>query len=341
MKRCRSIFPPVIAAVGMFMLIMDSKAALTGAAEGIDLCVKTVIPALFPFFVLSAVLTPALMGRKIPFLNPIGRLCGIPTGAEGILFTGLLGGYPVGAQCISQAYSAGQLSRADARRMLGFCSNAGPAFLFGMSGFLFSNKSIPFILWGIHILSAIITGIILPSKSKSQATPSSKATQPQNEVLQKSLRATANVCGWVLIFRIILTFLDRWFLWLLPHTAQIVITGLLELSNGYIALIGIERESLRFVLASLLLSFGGICIMYQTASVTGQAGLDLGLYFPGKLIQSAASAILSIFASHFIYHDGNPIGILIFPAIGVAGAGYIILAKIWKNSSSIPKPSVV
>ena len=46
------------AGAAMLMLILDGRTALTGAAEGIDLCIRTVIPALFPFFVLS----PLLMG---------------------------------------------------------------------------------------------------------------------------------------------------------------------------------------------------------------------------------------------------------------------------------------
>ena len=38
------------AALGMLVLILDSKTALAGAREGIDLCIRTVIPSLFPFF---------------------------------------------------------------------------------------------------------------------------------------------------------------------------------------------------------------------------------------------------------------------------------------------------
>lgn len=341
MKPYRSLLPAAVAGVGMFILIVDSKTALVGAEEGIDLCIRTVIPTLFPFFVLAIILTGSLTGAKSKLLRPFGRLCGIPKGAECILLTGLLGGYPVGAQCISQAYATGLLSKVDASRMLGFCSNAGPAFLFGMSAFLFSNRSIPLLLWMIHIISAIVTGMVLPGKSNSEVSASPNLIRSAGNTLQKSLRVTANVCCWVLLFRIILTFLERWFLWALPQTGQIVIAGVLELSNGYIALSSIKNECLRFILASIFLSFGGICVLLQTASVTGQAGLDLGLYFPGKLIQCAISAAISLCVSCHLYCDSNmPIPFLLV-AIVMLGAGYIILAKIRKNSSSIPKPSVV
>ena len=88
----RRILPGVVAALGILILILDSKTALRGAAESIDLCVRTVIPSLFPFFLLSGILVKSLMGNKFPLLRPIGRLLGIPEGAESLLISGFLGG---------------------------------------------------------------------------------------------------------------------------------------------------------------------------------------------------------------------------------------------------------
>ena len=341
MKRYSSLLTGFAASAGMLALILDSKTALSGGAEGIDLCIRSVIPALFPFFVLSTLLTGSLLGTALPFLRPIGLLCGIPKGAEPILVTGLLGGYPVGAQCISHACASGQLTRADGRRMLGFCNNAGPAFLFGMTGFLFENKAVPFVLWIIHIISAILTGAILPGKSDAQILISSQSSPGVGQLLQQSLKNIASVCGWVIIFRIILAFGERWFLWLAPEPLQTVIAGVLELTNGYIALISIENDSLRFVLASAFLSFGGVCVALQTASVTGQADLDLRFYFPGKLIQTAISAVLAFYVSEYLFTNrlkSTPIPLI---AILLTVAGSIFLLKNRKNSSSIPGSSGV
>ena len=46
----------IFSALGFLMLILDSKTAISGAADGVELCLRTVIPALFPFFVVSSVL---------------------------------------------------------------------------------------------------------------------------------------------------------------------------------------------------------------------------------------------------------------------------------------------
>lgn len=340
MKRSRPLITGIVASIGMMALILDSETALSGAAEGIELCVKTVIPALFPFFVLSVLLTGTVMGTELTVLRPVGKLCGIPKGAEAILLTGLLGGYPVGAQCVSYAYKSNQLSKEDAQRMLGFCSNAGPAFLFGMSGLLFENKSVPILLWLIHVISAIITGILLPGRSANTSLSPIQRRITVGQALHKSLIITATVCGWVVIFRIILSFAKRWFLWLFPYTVQVLLTGILELTNGYLLLSAVENESLRFILASVFLGFGGLCVTLQTASVTSEAGLDLGYYFPGKLIQTVLSALLSTITAGLLFkteHIPYSPAITIFAGLTLA----IILLTKRKNSSSIPAQSVV
>lgn len=290
------------AAVGLCLLILDSKTALAGALEGVELCISTVIPSLFPFFMISAILTSSLTGHSAKLLQPLGRLLGIPQGCETLYITGLLGGYPVGAQSICQAYQSGQLQKKDAIRMLGFCSNAGPAFLFGMAGNLFSSANIPWMLWGIQILSSIAVGCILPNKSTASFTPSVKEITV-SQAMASSVKTMGQVCGWVVLFRVVITFFQRWFFWLLPQTLQIGLAGFLELSNGCIALNGIASEGLRFILCGCFLAFGGICVAMQTVSVTQQIGT--GMYFPGKALQLLLSFLLCVFLQPVLFSQSK------------------------------------
>lgn len=286
-----------VAAIGLVVLILDAKTALYGAGEGIGLCLQSVIPSLLPFFILSILLTGALTGVPIPILRPLGKLCGIPSGCESLLITGFLGGYPAGAQCIAQAYRAGQLDRNDAGRLLGFCNNAGPAYLFGIVASRFPNARCAWLLWGIHILSALAVGILLPGRSLHHAKiPTGKPISLQNAI-QSSIRILAGVCAWVIVFRTVIAFLERWFLWLIPEPAQVLLSGLLELSNGCCDLGRIPHPGLRFIIASGILAFGGLCVVMQTVSVT--KGLGLGHYLPGKVLQVAISILLSGFAQRF------------------------------------------
>lgn len=274
----------------MLMLILDPKTALAGAAEGIDLCICTVIPALFPFVVLSGYLTGNFRASRNPVLTGIGSMLKIPPGAEGIFLTGLLGGYPVGAQAIAQAYNCGTLSKEQARRMLGFCSNAGPAFLFGMLAPYFSGVPVVWVLWLIHVLSAVAVGCLLPAAQPQSAEDHIRRDFTFPAAVERGVKIMGMICGWVILFRIALVFLDRWALRIMPAEMRVLISGALELTNGCVGLSAIAEEHIRFLLAVLFLNFGGICVGMQTVSVT--AALGTGWYFPGKLLQTGIGLLL-------------------------------------------------
>lgn len=277
----------IFAGIGMLLLIFDSKLALESAQAGLDLCLRTVIPSLFPFLVLSVLLTNSITGS---FLQPIARLLGIPAEARGLLIPAFLGGYPVGAKCIHDLWRTGQISKRQAERLLGFCSNAGPAFLFGMLPGFFPEKKAVWLLWLIHILSAVLTGCVLSPAGSGSSEKKTEKAEPA-DFLYASMKAMGMICCWVILFRILVTFLARWFLWSLPAWLTVLITGMLELANGCCDLMQITEPQLRFVICSCMLSFGGVCVLLQTASVT--RGLSLRYYLRGKIMQTAFSLLLS------------------------------------------------
>ena len=296
-KYCSLIF----STISILVLILDTKTAVESATTGIMLCLQTVIPSLFPFICLSSSLTNSLSGIKFTFLQPLSRLCGIPHGTEGYFIVGILGGYPTGAACIAKGYAAGQLNRHDAENLLSFCSNAGPAFLFGMAAPLFSSPYIPWILWSVHIFSAILTGALLCKNRSVQPSYQHIVSNTPPASLQHALLVMASICGWVVLFRVILGFCEKWFLWLFPIELKCFFIGLLELSNGCYNLSTVPLEAYRFLILSSILAFGGICVTMQTYSVT--KGLSLRMYLVGKATQTLLSIILSFLIIEILYKD--------------------------------------
>lgn len=339
MNRKQILWTSVISAVGFAVLILDAKTALIGASEGITLCLYTVVPSLFPFFVVSSILNSSLLQSRITLLRPIGRLCGIPKGAESLLLLGLLGGYPVGAQCIYEAYRSGTVSQNTAKRMLGFCNNAGPAFLFGMVGCLFEEPYVIWILWGIHILSALLTGMIIPHKTEESVILGKREPITLFQSVSNSIRIIAQVCAWVILFRVLIAFIERWFVWMLPNEIQAFISGILELSNGIHQLNYVIIQGCRFVLSAIMLSFGGICVAMQTASVTAELGV--GLYFPGKAIQVSISFILSALFQYIIFPADECWKIPIHITLTIILISIPAVISIFKNYSRNFRTSVV
>lgn len=261
---------PIGWALGMLVLILDGKTALAGGADGVALCIRTLIPSLFPFFLLSAMLTGTLSGRAL-------------------LLTGILGGYPVGAGNAAQAFESGSISRREAERLAVLCNCAGPSFLFGVAGPILGSARAALVLWIVYLLSVAALWAILPAGR----IPAGKVRPIRlQEAMNQSIRSMACVCGWVILFRVILAILDRWVLWLLPEVGRVLVHGLLEFSNGCLALEGVDPP-VRFVLASIMAGFGGLCVFLQTAGTA--RGLSLRLYFPGKLFQAAVCGLLASF----------------------------------------------
>lgn len=271
--------------LGMLLLILDAKTALQGARSGIDLCLQTVIPSLFPFFVLSAFLTDSVSDSSGAMLGSVERLFGVPKGAGSLLLTVFLAGYPVGAQCVADAWRRGQLSKTEAERMLAFCSNPGPAFLFGMVGSLFPSMGYVWLIWGLLILGAWLTALTLPSASAitmpSRPVPRS-GDMPS--LLKNATNAMVNVCCWVILFRILIHILKKWVLWFFPPEGQALLSGILELTNGCMELFALDDLGLRFFLVCGFLSFGGLCVAMQILSAAG--GLSMKLCVFGKAIQT-------------------------------------------------------
>ena len=118
------------------------------------------IVSLFPFFVISNYLCSTILGRHIPGIEILGKRLALPSWCISSIAVGFLGGYPVGATCIQNAHRTGALSKDQADRMLAFCNNAGPAFIFGIGASILPEVWICVLVWFIQILSAIITGCL-------------------------------------------------------------------------------------------------------------------------------------------------------------------------------------
>ena len=337
-KRQRLSF--VLASVGMLILILDTKTALEGAIEAIEMCMYTVVPTLFPLIVISSIVTGGIGTLSISGLKPLRRLCKIPSGAEPLFILGLIAGYPVGAEAISLAYRQGNLRKEHAERLLGFCSNAGPAFIFGMTSILFSSRAIPWVLWAIQIISAIITGILLPGQQSLNAEYKHNG-QPVTigTALNRGLRVSAIISGWVIMFRIIIAFSNRWFLWSFPASAQSIYCGFLELTNGCFSLKNISSEGMRFILCSYFLSFGGICVFLQTTTVATK--LNCRTYIRGKALQSILSLLISTALHYFLFPVESRANIPIVVIVALCIAGFILTGRIsCKKGIAFPQEMV-
>ena len=100
------------------------------------------------------------------------------------LVLGLIGGYPVGAKAAADLYRNGRCNESEARRLLGFCNNAGPSFLIGVVGAgIFQSAKLGLLLEGIHIFSALLIGLLYHFLPDTRSTHEKRSNRPPQYTL--------------------------------------------------------------------------------------------------------------------------------------------------------------
>ena len=288
-KSMRRRILPTLGLLGvMALLLLCSADAAQAVRDALALCVQSVIPALFPFFVVSSLFIDlgcaAVLGRSLaPIMR---RLFGV-SGAGGTAFLlGIIGGYPVGGRTAGELYRSGQCEREECERLLAFCNNAGPSFILGIAGLgCFGSVRVGAWLYLIHVGAAVMVGLLFRPTSRQMGRPEKTETPRWADALIEAVRGGAmsmvNICAFVVFFLVILRLFSRFTG--IQHGA---ILGIVEMTNGILRLANDRRG---FIWAAGLLGWGGLSVHCQTAAVLSGSGLSLKRYFIGKALQAAIS----------------------------------------------------
>ena len=160
---------PFILVLFTICLVVFSSSNLIATKNGLTLWATCVVPSLFPFFVITNLLSHtkvvSVIGRLLDkFMRPLFNVPGI----GGFAFVmGLISGYPVGAKIVADFREKGLVTQDEGERLLAFTNNSGPLFILSSVGIaLFGDTKTGLLLLGTHILACITVGIILARFSK-------------------------------------------------------------------------------------------------------------------------------------------------------------------------------
>lgn len=303
MKKFRAALPALALAAAFAALLRFPQEVSAAVTEGLRLSVSVLIPSLFPFFICvnltSALgLTGVLARVFAPVMRRMFHVSG--AGCTAVL-CGAAGGYPSGAQCVAALYREGQLSRAEAEYLLLFCNNAGPAFLFGAVGTVLGiGMTGCLLLWGIHLLSALVIGLVnRPKEAPKAALPPvqrANASGAVVEAVRSAGQSVLQITMFVAAFSVLARLLTMAAAHILPDGVCTVLTGMLELSGGIAALANLPIAlRWKLALASFFLGFGGLCVWMQTQAVLAPAGLSGCGMLLAKLAQGLLAALITFF----------------------------------------------
>ena len=307
-----SPFPMLAPAAGVFamlcLLLMPEPAA-DAALDAMTLASRRLIPLLFPYSVLSN-----LMLRRgwLPSRGPLSALYRLPGDCEGILFSGMAAGFPVGASGAVQLYRSGRISREDSARLAAVSSLPSPAFLTGAAGAMWGSVRYGWFLWIAANLTLLVFSRLTGNDGKRPTipVPDSRGTESFSVDFTKSVTDSASAClsvtAFVVFFRVTASVGSA----LIPPAGPLL-TMLLEFSAGVregAALGGIRGAA--FTGASA--GFGGISVLMQIAArngdLPGERAFSLKPYLCSRILLAAVlSAASAVWAYNFPMTAASPV----------------------------------
>jgi hypothetical protein len=192
----------------------------------------------------------------------------------------------------------GECSQQEARHLYLFCNNCGPAFFIGVvGGELFGSREAGFLLWGTHLLAALLVGLFHRSK-QSPCSAAQNQLSPLSlqlpEAVRGAFQSTLNVCSYVILFSVLTGLLSVSHV--LPSSPlwRSLCIGVIEISTGITNLKEAVSSPLSLPLAAFLLGWGGCSVHCQTLPFWRELGLPAGPYLLAKFCQGLLAAGLTL-----------------------------------------------
>ncbi len=294
-------------------ILIFPQRSIDAAKGALSLCANVLIPSLFVFFVLSSLLISLGFASIIcrPLSHLMHPLFGVSGAGALCLVLGTISGYPLGASCVCDMYKNGALKKREAEKLLAFCNNSGPLFIIGCVGTsIYNSQKIGIMLYIIHVLSAISTGIILGLFSRTKSgrqthlgNISMHCTKPVGVMLKESISQSIEnillVCGYTVIFAVIISTLESL---VTSSPLSLLLCSLLEISTAT-QLIGISSLPLatKMILTSLVMGFAGISVHLQVTGILSKTDLNTKTYFLGKALHALIASLYTyLFIDNFL-----------------------------------------
>ena len=315
MTKFKSRALTLILIIAITLFIISPKVCMQATSNGIKVWLVNVVPALFPFFILTKIII-LLNQTSIKLLDKFTIKFFKTNNAGVVYFLSLLSGYPVGAKMISGYYESGAISKNTAKKMFSFCSTSGPMFIIGTVGIaIFKSSKVGYILLLSHLIGSFLNGLLYRGKNipenqfKQQLTTSSL-----NDIMYDSINSILLVGGYIIFSSVviellklsgILVFMANLICKITSFNYDVVfatLCGVIEITNGLILLGKTNIDiKVQLILASSIIAFSGICIMLQSCSFLNKTGLKKRIMLKQKLTQALFTGVVALIIVNIFY----------------------------------------
>lgn len=307
------------------LMLFHAEYTAEGAKSGLLLWYTSVVPALFPFMVLSGMIVSngGISVLTAPFYFILHPVLGLSKPGCYVLIAGFLCGYPMGAKTCADFIREGRLSLEEGGFLMAVCNHPSPMFLLGYV-YPFLSGKVPlwvllFSVYGPVIILAVAAMFFYPHKirenevSAGNHTVENSAAQSHplsaDETILNAVEILCKIGGYLILFSIGIVFLQH--AERLPFLLRMVLVGSMEMTTGIRETVTLLPFPLSGAAACSALTFGGFSGLFQTKAVIAgsengkdekKAGLSIRHYFLWKAVHSVLSFVFFLFTVRYLLH---------------------------------------
>lgn len=286
----------------LFSILINKQLVFETIHYSLNIWVNTLIPSMFPFFVISDILINYNITKYIPkfITNTFSKLFNVSPTSTTIFFLSLISGFPSSARNIKNYYQKGLISLNEANHILLFTHFSNPIFILSTIAIFFLNNELyGYIILISHYLGNFLIGIFLRNKSTitniKNYTESPPICQNFSKTLITSIKSSIDtlllILGTLTSFLIVSSFIVE-FLNFSPYPSAIL-KGILEMTMGLkdLSLLNIP-DIYKVVISTMFISFGGLSVHLQTISQITDTDINYQNFFIARIYHSLISGLI-------------------------------------------------
>ena len=298
------LFNLIIIIISLFVLIallIKKSIIYSSIMYALNIWVNNLIPALFPFFIISDILINYNITNYIPkFIKNFCKvLFNINDNMLTIFLLSMISGFPSNARNARTLYDKKLITLEEANHILIFSHFSNPVFILTtVAIFFFHNRIIGIILLIAHYLSNFILGICFRGKIKLNNVENSNNLDSNSfgvifiSAIKKAIDTILTICGIVVVFLMLAAIVINTFNF--NSYNAMLIKGFFEITIGIEALSKLSISMhYKAVIASMILAFGGISVHVQVLSQITGTNIKYTYFLAGRIYQMIIAGFLT------------------------------------------------
>lgn len=292
----------ISAIIILLELLLNKTLVFDTISYSLNIWVTTIVPSIFPFFIISDILINYNITNYIPqFIKKTFKyLFNVNDHIVTIFFLSLLSGFPSNARNARKLYDLKLINEEEASQALTFTHFSNPLFILGtVAVFFLKNEQLGWIILIAHYLSNILVGLLFRAQNKHIDNNIIIPKPPQKNISTIFINSVKSAIDTLLIIlgtltcflvlsSIIINRLD-----LNPYNATLL-KGILEMTMGLKSLSLLKLSNIyKVVISTMFISFGGLSVHMQVISQLVGTKISYKNFFIARIYHAIISGLLA------------------------------------------------